>query len=105
MKVGKLCKIAFLQALGLVSYIALVSVVFWQGNNWFPQMNSYFGPMIFLTLFAVSALISALIVGRYPFILWHKKKNAEDSVKLLTYTAGYLIGFIILGLLILTFLN
>ena len=100
MKTKKLCLISFLQALGLVAYISLVSIIFWKGNQWFPKMDPFIGALIMLTLFAVSALISAIITLGYPFILWQKHNKLKESVKIVIYTAGWIIGFIILGLLI-----
>ena len=99
MKLKKsLCFISFLQSLGLVSYISLVSIIFWKGNDLFPQMNNYVGPLIVLTIFAVSALICALITLSYPFTLWQKGKP-KQALKVILYTALWTIGLILLLLL------
>ena len=47
-------KIAFLQAAGLVGYCGLVALIFKYGNNWFGPM-SWWGPLLFLVLFVMSA--------------------------------------------------
>lgn len=97
----KLCKISFLQALGLIIYVSLVSIIFWKGNVWFPKMNPYVGPLLLLTLFAVSALISAIITLGYPFFLWQKHNKLKEAINVVVYTAGWIVGFIILGFAIL----
>lgn len=97
-KAKSLCVISFLQSLGLVSYISLVAVIFWKGNEWFGKMNTYLGPLIVLSIFAVSALICALITLGYPFLLWQKGKG-KRALKIVAYTACWSVGFILLFLL------
>ena len=100
MKLKKtLCLISLLQSLGLVSYISLISIIFWKGNDWFPKMNNYFGPLIMLTIFTVSALICALIALSFPFVLWQKGKT-KDALKVISYTALWLVSFVIVLLLL-----
>lgn len=102
MKFGKKpCKVSFLQALGLLLYVCLISIVFWKGNQWFPKMHPYVGPILMLTLFAVSALISAIITLGYPFILWQKHKKTKEAVRIVIYTALWVVGFLVLGFLVL----
>jgi hypothetical protein len=93
--------IAFLQALGLVIYCGLIGVLFWQGNNLFGPPYTFLGPAMFLVLFVVSAMISALIVLGYPFILFWEKKRAVEALKLAIYTAAWLAFFTILLIFIL----
>lgn len=87
--------IAFLQALGLVSYCSLIALLFWKGNQWFGRVPNYFGPLLMLTVFTTSALVSAVITLSYPFILW-QKKHINEAVKLTIYTAGWLVFFTLL---------
>ncbi len=93
--------IAFFQALGLVLYCGLIAVLFWKGNQWFGRVPNYFGPLLMLTVFTTSALVSAVITLSYPFILWQKKK-LNDAVKLTIYTAGWLVFFTLLILALIT---
>jgi len=90
--------IAFFQALGLVAYCSLIALLLWQGSNWFGKLPNYFGPFLFLTLFTTSALISAIIVGAYPFILYFNKKKTQEAIRLVFYTASWLLIFV-LGIL------
>ncbi len=91
--------IAFFQALGLVIYCGLVGLLFWRGDKWFGPMLSFLGPVLFLVLFVASALISALIVLGYPFILFWEKKKTTEALKLTVYTIVWLVFFIFLILL------
>jgi len=89
--------IAFLQALGLVVYCSLIGLLLWRGESLFGGPPYLFlGPALFLVLFVVSALISALAVLGYPFILFWEKKKTSEALKLIVYTIAWLILFILL---------
>jgi hypothetical protein len=88
-------KTAFLQAFGLVSYCALVGLIFWKGEELFGRMNNYVGPVLLLSLLSVSVLICALIVLGYPFILFWEDKKPKEAVRLVGYTTGWLAFFVI----------
>ena len=94
--------IGFFQAVGLTLYCSLVSILFWQGNKLFGNVPNYFGPFLFLIIFTTSALISALITLGYPFLLFWEKKQTKEALKLVGYTAGWLvlIAVLILGILL-----
>lgn len=92
--------IAFFQALGLMIYCGLVAVLMWQGNRLFGKVPEYFGPLLFLMLFSTSALICALITLYRPFLLWQEKKT-DQALKLVIYTAGWLLMLTIIVLLLL----
>ena len=85
--------IAFFQALGIILYCSLIALLILQGNKWFGNMPNYFGPFLFLVLFSTSALICAIITLSYPFILWQKKQLLDQAIKLIIYTAGWLLFF------------
>lgn len=87
--------IGFFQALGLVGYCSLIALFISQANKWFGKAPNYFGPLLFLMLFTTSALISALIVGAYPFILYFNKRQTKQAIKLVFYTAGWLLALVI----------
>ncbi|MCJ7804918.1 hypothetical protein MUP35_04280 [Patescibacteria group bacterium] len=92
--------IAFLQALGLVFYCGLVSLLFWQGENLFGRYPSFLAPLLMLVLFSTSALIVALLTLGYPIVLFWKKKQTMQALRLVGYTAGWLITFIAIIILI-----
>ncbi len=91
--------ISLYQALGLVIYCGLVAILFWKGNELFGKVPNYLGPLLFLVLFVVSALISAFIVLGYPFILFWEKKQTGKALKLVGYTIAWLVLFILLIIL------
>jgi len=88
--------IAFVQALGLVVYCGLVALLFWRGEKWFGPANNFFMPAFLLVIFATSALICGLLVLGYPIILFWFKKEKTGALKLVVYTAAWLIFFIFL---------
>lgn len=83
--------VGFLQALGLTIYCGLVSLIFWQGNRLFGNVPNYLGPLLFLIIFTTSALVSALITLGYPFLLFWEKKQTKEALKLVGYTACWLL--------------
>ncbi len=93
--------IAFLQATGLVIYCSLIGLLIWRGNELFGPPFTFLGPAMFLVLFVVSAMISALIVLGYPFILFWEKKQAMKALRLAIYTAAWLAFYTLLFILIL----
>jgi hypothetical protein len=95
--------IAFCQALGLVIYCGLVSVLFWRGGNLFGPSPSFLGPLLVIVLFSTSALVAALLTLGYPFILFWKKKQTIAALKLVSYTAVWLIFFIVITILLVLF--
>lgn len=92
--------IGFLQAVGLVIYCGLVGVLLWRGNKLFGPIYTFLGPTLFLILFAVSALICALLSLGYPIILFWDKKQTKKALNLVTYTAAWLVFFTLLIILI-----
>ncbi len=87
--------IGFLQALGLIVYCGLVSLLFWRGGNLFGPSPSFWGPLLVIVLFSTSALIAALLTLGYPFVLFWKKKQTMQALKLVGYTAVWLVFFIV----------
>lgn len=88
--------IGFLQALGLVVYCSLVAWLMWGGEKIFGPPYTFVGPTMFLILFVVSALISALLILGYPFILFWEKKETLQALRLVVYSIGWLLLFVLL---------
>jgi hypothetical protein len=94
--------IAFLQATGLTLYCGLIGLLMWKGNNMFGKMNNSLGPTLFLAVFVFSAIICALIALGYPFIIFWDQKNTKKALKLVGFTAGWLLLFVVLIMLLLS---
>jgi len=100
-----LCWKGLIQAGGVVGYCGLVGMVFWNGNEWFGKMNSYRGPVLFLSLFVVSVLISGLLVFYYPYVLFWEKDKKKEALRLVANTAGWLLFFVLAGMVCLVLCN
>jgi hypothetical protein len=94
-----LWQVGFLQALGIVLYCSLVGTIFWKGNEIFGPMSNLLGPVVFLSLFITSALISSLIGLGYSIILFWEKKQARRALNLVIYTTSWLAAFVLLALI------
>lgn len=93
---------AFLNALGVVAYTALVAWIM-QSMGKIEGEPSLLGPMAFLMLFVLSAAITgSLVLGR-PVLLYLDGLKAE-AVRLLLYTIGWLGAITIIALLVNAFL-
>lgn len=83
--------IGLFQALGVTAYISLIGVIFWKGNEWFNDMPNYLGPVLMLSLLSTSALICALITLGHPaFLIW-KKNQPVQALRLIGFTAGWMV--------------
>ena len=78
--------------MGLVGYCSLVGLIMWRGNKWFGPLNNYMGPLLFLLLLVVSALICGLIGVGYPAWLFFEKKERQKALRLIGYTTGWLVA-------------
>jgi mannose/fructose/N-acetylgalactosamine-specific phosphotransferase system component IID len=87
------------QAGMMAGYIGAVGLLFWQGNQWFGRVGAYWGPVLFLVLFVVSALMSTLIVFYYPYLLAFERDLKKEAVEVVAWTAGWL-GVLLVGLLL-----
>ena len=97
--------IGFLQALGLMAYCSLVGILFWKGNEIFGKVPNYWGPFLFLIIFTTSALVSALITLGYPVKLFFDEKRTDQALKLIFYTACWLVFFAVLLMVIIFLLK
>lgn len=98
----RLVRLGLVQALGVAGYCGLVGLLFWRGNQWFGKVPNYLGPLLFLLLFATSALVCAVLALGYPAILIWKKKQPIQAVKLAGYTAAWLVGItlVVIGIIL-----
>ena len=90
--------VALSQAAAATAYISLVGLLFWKGNVIFGKVPNYWGPLVFLILFVVSALITGLLVLGYPFIVFWDQKRPKKAIGLVLYTTLWLSLFLLLVL-------
>lgn len=95
----KINKAGFLQALGVVAYSSVVAGIIFNGNKIFGNMNNYFGPLAFLTMFSTSVLICGLLVFYKPYLLFFSGKKKE-AIETVVSTAASLFGFLVLFFII-----
>jgi len=86
--------LGLVQALGVTLYCALVGLLIWKGNEFFGA-PIYLGPVMFLVLFIVSALICASIVFYHPCILFFEGKKRQ-AIDLVLITTGWLFLFFLI---------
>lgn len=79
-------KLGLLQAIGVTIYCGLVGLVINNGEKIFGQMKSPIGPIAFLTMFCVSALVCGLLVFKKPYELFFDGKKKE-AINVVVYTA------------------
>lgn len=95
--------VSFLQSLALTIYIFLIGSFMTNVEKIFAkrqQPDTVFAPLTFLTLFILSAMISATVVLGYPFYVFWVKKDLSKAAAVLFGTGLflllYLIGYLLL---------
>lgn len=91
--------LGFLQALGIFLYCSLVGLLLWLGNSIFGPVQTFLGPLLFLSLLVASVLVCALLAFDYPIILFWDHKDTKNAVRLVSYTAGWLVLFVLIVLI------
>jgi hypothetical protein len=81
--------VAFLQATGLVVYILILDLFFnFMGTHFVKAPGAFYGPLMMLLLFVISAVISGLLVlGKAGYLFWEKRY--KQSFTLLGWTVGW----------------
>lgn len=96
MKKSSIEFISFLQATVLTIYCSLVSYVMWKGETWFDSIPNYFTITLMVIIFAVSALTCSYIVLGQAVKIFFEERNAKKVLKLIGYTAGWELFYILL---------
>ncbi|MBU0598416.1 hypothetical protein KKF61_05535 [Patescibacteria group bacterium] len=82
---------SFLHSLGVVIYIALVSLLMTNSEKIFGEMADFWGPLAMLLLFTVSAAVTGLLVFGRPVYLFLQGMKKE-AIQFTFYTLGFLIA-------------
>lgn len=90
---------AFLHALGVSAYVAVVVLIMRNAERIFGQVDNMLGPVTFLMLFVVSAAITGTLVLGKPVLYFLENKKAE-AIKLFLYTVGWLFVLMVAALMI-----
>lgn len=85
--------IGFLQALGVVVYVALISGVLDILGKSFVQPAAFFTSVAILSLLVFSAAVTGSIVFAYPAYLGLNKR-IKEALSVLGFTLLYLLGII-----------
>lgn len=94
-----LYKYSFIHSISILAYIALVALVMQNGDQWFGQMNNFIGPIAFLLLFTLSALVVGLLGLGKPIILYLDGKKKE-AITLILLTVANLFALTLIALVI-----
>jgi len=90
MKNSKLAFWALADSVGIIGYVSLIAYIIFNGERLFGQVDNFTGPLLFLTLFIVSAVITGgLFLGRPIYLYFEGLK--KEAIKLFFYTLGFLI--------------
>lgn len=92
-------KSAFVNALGTLAYIMVVATIMQNGDRLFGEMDNFLGPIAFLLLFVLSAIVVGSLVLGKPLTLYLDGKKKE-AVQLFLSTATWLAGFTAIALLV-----
>ena len=99
----KLCLAGLGFALGTVAYIALVSGFMTQAEKYFGNTeDGFLAPVIFLTLFVVSAAVTSSLVFGKPVMLYLDGAK-KDAIKQLGATIAWLLVSLIITIAIVIF--
>jgi uncharacterized membrane protein len=95
--------ISFLQSLFLSIYIFLIGSLMTNGEKLFNKFEepSILAPMLFLTMFIFSAMVSATLVLGYPFYTFWVKKDLPRAAATLFGTGLFLLLNLVVFLLVL----
>ncbi len=84
-----LMRVAFLHSIGIIAYIAFVSFFMFFGEEFFGKEDTYLMPVVFLTLFTLSAAVVGSLMFGKPVMLYIDGKKRE-AVQLAGATIGFL---------------
>lgn len=92
-------KSGFLNALGALVYIVIVSSIMQNADKLFGKADNYIGAISFLLLFTLSAfIVGGLVVGK-PIMLYIDDKKKE-AISLFVTTSAWLAAFTAIAMII-----
>ncbi len=86
--------LSLISAAGTFAYIILIAWFLSNASNWFGKEDGLWAPIMGLSLFVVSALLtSAMVLGRPTWLYFGGKKR--EALAAFFYTAGWMVVFLI----------
>lgn len=93
-------KKSFLNSFAALVYIVIVATLIQNGDRIFGKMTNLWGPIAFLLLFTLSALVvGGLVLGK-PLMLYLDNQKKE-AIRMLLATGGWLLLYTLAVILIL----
>ncbi len=89
---NKYLRYGLMHSIGVLVYISILATIMNYGDQTFGKMDNLLGPIAFLLLFVVSALIVGMLVLGKPIILYLDNKKKE-AIQLSIYTLVWLLIF------------
>ena len=104
MNKNNLIKIAFINAFGVLAYISIFAFAITHLQKWFqPKGDTWLSPVLFLSVFIVSACITGSLILLKPILLYIEGQKKE-AVNLFFFTIGFLaLMAVIIGIVIISF--
>jgi hypothetical protein len=84
-------------AIGEVAYVSLVALIMTNGEKFMRGNPGVLGGVYILTLFVISASVSAALIFGGPVLVYLEGKK-KDAVKLFISTIGWLVLFMLLAM-------
>lgn len=90
---------SFVNAVGTIIYVALVTLAMRIGGEIFGKVdNNFIGPIVFLLLFVLSATVTASLILGQP-IWWYLNNQKIEALKLFGMTLAWIALFIVIFIL------
>jgi hypothetical protein len=97
---NKLVQRSFINALGTVAYITLIAVVMSSLQKYAgDKPDGFFAPVLFLTLFVLSAAVTGSLVIGKPVLMFLGDQKTE-AINLFFYTLGWLAAALVILLIV-----
>lgn len=94
----RLLKYSLIHALLAYAYIICIALFFRVPEKMFKNVPIFFGPIIMLSLFVLSAAVMAILIFGKPVLLYLDNQK-KDALTMLFYTIGCLATIFILTVL------
>lgn len=86
---------SFLHVLGVVLYVFLVGIFMENGEKLFGEVDGPLAPVLFLSLFVLSAAVTGSLILGKPILLYIDGQK-KDAIKLFFYTLSWLLLAVII---------